>query len=47
MENLIAGICIVICVLVIILGLKIFRESRTMEQKDNNEKQDEVNHLQP
>jgi hypothetical protein len=43
MQYIIAGICIVFCIVVIVFGLKVLKESRKMEpKKKDTEDEDEI-----
>ena len=41
MEYIIAGICFTLCTIVIIWGLKVLKENRKLESK-NNDEDDEI-----
>jgi len=49
MEYLIAGICVIICIAVIIWGLKVFKENRKLGPKkgEDDDDEDELRRLRP
>jgi hypothetical protein len=49
MQYIVAGICVVICIVVIVFGLKVLKESRKMVPKKpvDDEDEEELRRLRP